>query len=249
MNNPDTTSKQQLHEGLVKSEEQNLASEPSSLVNDSTPVPYSAYSAWLSAVVFFSVCFIISWGTGVADAVFFHPTTTSFSSSDTSFFVFTAASFATVILGYWIIWPIGTVTYNRQWGWHCVIFGVLDGLAESQLFLCIWSLVEMLSLPRWCTGLITFFIQGGFKANWDQNYWNLRVAPAHNIEEWNKWKILFVHVPNVFVTFSYFITYGNAKIYCATQTVAVVGSTCAMRFPSPWSKYKNPPLNEQVELY
>ena len=93
------------------------------------------------------------------------------------------------------------------------------------------------------------FLAGGFKANWDQRYWNVRVAPAHNIEECNKWKVLLVHVPNVLVTFSYFITFGNATLYCATQTLALIGSTSAMRFPAPSSKYTNPPLQSHVVLY
>ena len=129
----------------------------------------------------------------------------------------------------------GTVSYGRKWGWHCVLFGIFDGLAESQLFLCIWSAVELIGLPRYGTGLVTFVLQGGFKANWDQRYWNVYVAPAHNIKEWNKWKVLLVHIPNVLVTFSYFITYGNATLYCATQTLALIGSTSFMCFPSPSS--------------
>mmetsp|Transcript_17320 Transcript_17320/g.34760 ORF Transcript_17320/g.34760 Transcript_17320/m.34760 type:complete len:299 (-) Transcript_17320:62-958(-) len=207
---------------------------------------YDAYTAWLSAGTFFSVCFAFSWATGVLDATFFAH---NWPTSDASFIAFTVASFITVVVGYWVIWPIGTVSYGRAWGWHCVLFGLIDGLAESQLFLCIWSVVELLGFPRYCTGLITFLVQGGFKANWDQKYWNIYVAPAHNIEEWNKWKILFVHIPNVFITFSYFITYGNATIYCATQTLALIGSTSFMCFPSPSSKYTNPPLSSQVERF
>ena len=37
------------------------------------PSPYSASSAWLSALTFFSLCFILSWSTGVLSSVFFHP--------------------------------------------------------------------------------------------------------------------------------------------------------------------------------
>ena len=206
---------------------------------------YDAYDAWLRAGVFVSACFVLSWGSGVLDATFFHLTSPLLEESP-YFITFTASSFATVLIGYWIIWPLGTVSYGRDWGWHCVLFGVVDGLAESQLFLCIWSVVELIGMPRYGTGLLTFVVQGGFKANWDQKFWNVYVAPAHNIEEWNKWKVLLVHVPNVLVTFSYFITYGNATLYCATQTLALVGSTSFMRFPSPFSKYTNPPLRTQV---
>jgi len=230
-------------------EEQKLVSKSSSKRDKTSPEEYryNAYIAWLEGCAFISICFVISWATGVLDAAFFHPTWPP--KADLAFYIFTGASFAIVVIGYWIIWPIGTVSYGRKWGWHCVLFGVLDGFAESQLFLCIWALVELLSLPRYATGIITFFLQGGFKANWDQRYWNIRVAPAHNIEEWNKWKVLFVHVPNVLVTFSYFITYGSATLYCLTQTLALIGSTSAMRFPHPFSKYTNPPLQSQIVSY
>ncbi|GMH65746.1 hypothetical protein TrRE_jg8856 [Triparma retinervis] len=239
---PNDSSAKQLEAGIVSGQPM---PDPAEVGYDPEEHRYDAHKAWVSAGAFFSVCFVISWATGVLDATFFHPTWPN--SVDNSFIVFTAASFATVVIGYWIIWPIGTVGYGRRWGWHCVLFGLVDGLAESMLFLCIWSVVELLALPRWGVGLITFFLQGGFKANWDQKYWNIYVAPAHNIEEWNKWKVLFVHIPNVFVTFSYFITFGNATLYCATQTLALVGSTSFMRFPSPSSKYTNPPLRSQVE--
>lgn len=219
---------------------------PAEVGYDSDEYRYDAYKAWILAGAFFSVCFVVSWATGVLDATFFHPI---WPVVDDSFIIFTSASFVTVVVGYWIIWPIGTVSYGRTWGWHCILFGTVDGLAESMLFLCIWSAVELLGLARYWTGLITFFLQGGFKANWDQLYWNVYVAPAHNIEEWNKWKILFTHIPNVLVTFSYFITYGNAPLYCATQTLALLGATSFLRFPSPWSKYTNPPLKEQVKLF
>ena len=140
---------------------------------------YDAFAAWLGAGAFVSACFVVSWGAGVLDATFFHPARPAF--DDAYFVVFTAASFAIVLVGYWFVWPIGTVAYGREWGWHCILFGIVDGLAESQLFLCIWSAAELIGLPRYGTGLITFVLQGGFKANWDQRYWNVYVAPAHNI--------------------------------------------------------------------
>ncbi|GMH60189.1 hypothetical protein TrST_g8382 [Triparma strigata] len=210
------------------------------------PSPYSASSAWLSALTFFSLCFILSWSTGVLSSVFFHP---SLPPLTPPFLTFTITCFVVVFLGYWIIWPIGTVTYNRPTSPYSILFGLLDGVSESLLILSFWSLIELINLPRYLTASITFLIQGGFKSNWDLKYWNIHVAPAHNIEEWNKWKVCFVHVPNVLLTFSYFVTYGCSSLYVATQVVAVIGSTWFMRFPSPRSGYKNPPEEEQVGTY
>lgn len=215
--------------------------------NQPRQAPYRPSAAWATAFCFFGVCFSISWGTGVLSATFFTPLAPV---DGWEFYVFTSACFAVVVVGYWVVWPLGTVTYGRKRAiaW-CLVFGVVDGLAESQLFLSFWAVVELINLPRWGTAVIVFFVQGGFKANWDQKFWNVYVAPEHNVQEWNKWKILFVHVPNVLVTFSYFVTYGCAPLYVATQTVALVGSTCAMAFPSPWSSYTNPPKDSWVHCY
>ena len=142
---------------------------------------YDAYDAWLGAGTFMSVCFVISWAAGVLEATFFHPTWPSL--ANVYFIAFTAASFAIVIIGYWIIWPKGTVSYGRKWGWHCVLFGIFDGLAESQLFLCIWSAVELIGLPRYGTGLVTFVLQGGFKANWDHLFFDLFYFSSSNLHK------------------------------------------------------------------
>lgn len=212
-----------------------------------TSLAYSAEAAWLQATTFFSLCIIASWSAGVLDAVVFHPTLPL---ASTAFYVFTAACFLVVILGYWLLWPMGTVTYGRRRArTAAVVFGLLDGFCESQLFMCIWALVELTAWPRWGVATAVFFLQGGFKANWDQRYWNVHVAPAHNIDESDKWKVLFVHLPNVVVTFSHFVTYGSAWLYVISQIIALLGSTTAMRFPSPWSRYTNPPRDTQIALY
>jgi hypothetical protein len=88
-----------------------------------------------------------------------------------------------------------------------------------------------------------------FKSNWDERYWNVHVAPAHNVLDWNKWKVLFVHLPNVLLTISFFVTYGSAQLYVATQAVALVGTTNIMCFPPPWSQYVNPPEDTQIKTY
>lgn len=229
-------------------EPQSHQSNFSNITQTKPPFRYRASTAWLKGFAFFGVCFMISWSTGVLSATFFTPLTTS--GMDWRFNSFTAACFVVVLVGYWGVWPRGTVTYGRTctipW---CVLFGVVDGLAEAQLFLSFWAVVELGGLPRWATASIVFLVQGGFKANWDQMVWNVQVAPKHNIQEYNKWKILLVHIPNVLVTFSYFVTYSCAPLYVATQTVALVGSTCAMAFPKPTSTYTNPPQDSLVVFY
>ena len=234
---------------IVKSVAEQLirhADQPAGSSMSSTTLPYLASAAWLQAFTFFSLCILLSWQTGVLSATFFHtvprPTDTLAAK------MFGAATFVVVLTGYWVIWPAGTVSYGRSressYTFNAVkntLVGLIDGACEAQLFLVFWAVIETFGWPRWGTAFLVFLVQGGFKANWDQLYWNVYVAPEHNVPTWNKWKILFVHVPNVLVTFSFFITYGVAWMYVASQAVALVGSTNALKFPGFWSDYTNPP--------
>ncbi|GMI38856.1 hypothetical protein TeGR_g2294 [Tetraparma gracilis] len=216
-------------------------------------LPYKASAAWLQAFTFFSLCILLSWRTGVLSATFFHPLPRPVDTLEEK--LFGASTFAVVLLGYWVIWPMGTVSYGRSKECSltysavmCTLLGVIDGACEAQLFLVFWAVIEAsFGWPRWGTALLTFLVQGGFKANWDQLYWNKYVAPEHNVPTWNKWKILFVHVPNVLVTFSFFVSYGVAWMYVASQAVALVGSTNAMKFPRFRSNYTNPPPDTWVK--
>jgi len=111
---------------------------------------YNATIAWLRGFSFFGACFVLAWATGVMDAVFFHPTVPS---EKDGYIPFTIACFVVVLTGYWGIWPQGTVQYGRRRHLPCcVLFGLIDGMAESQVFLVIWAVFEMIpNIPRWGT--------------------------------------------------------------------------------------------------
>jgi hypothetical protein len=119
---------------------------------------YSASSAWAQAGAFFSACVAASWALGVLDAAFFHPT---YPGTDYESIGFTSSCFTLVLLCYWIIWPLGTVTYGRRRSFvFCTIFGAVDGACEAMLFLCIWAAIELCStLPRYLVLAVAFLFK------------------------------------------------------------------------------------------
>jgi hypothetical protein len=74
-----------------------------------------------------------------------------------------------------------------------------------------------------------------FLGLWHQFYWDIYVAPEHNILEWNIKKVLLAHIPNIVITLTYLSLYGNSGVFVLCQTFALVASTYFMRFPPFWS--------------
>jgi hypothetical protein len=82
--------------------------------------------------------------------------------------------------------------------------------------------------------LVSFLVIGTFVGLWHQFYWDIYVAPEHNIIEWNTKKVLFAHVPNIVVTLAYLTIYESAGIFVLCQAFALIVSTFFMRFPPFW---------------
>jgi hypothetical protein len=168
---------------------------------NSKSTEYYGNLAWIRAFLFYSFCIIISWGLGVFDAVIVNGTSNLGEyTSDTTWIALTTALMSFSFVGYWIIWPMGTVSYGRKKHsvlfWQ-VLFGIVNGLCEGMLNVSIWAVAELFHQPRWATFLIYFCIQGGWKANWDTGYWNVYVTPAHNVMSWNLFKVATVHSPMI----------------------------------------------------
>ena len=99
--------------------------------------------AFIRAHMFFCFWFIVSYLTGVVDKVFFTGDITNYV-NDLGWQIYTAVNFIYVFIGYWFIWPAGTVTYNRQRFYPTILwFGVLNGINESMFNLAIWAVCEL----------------------------------------------------------------------------------------------------------
>jgi len=196
-------------------------------------ITYDSRLAWYRAGIYFCACFLASWGTGVFKTLTNSTWLTVENVSSLSWLGFSALCLVVVVIGYAFVWPKGTVTHGRPLHTLTVIgFGFLWGISEGQLFLSFWAIPEKFGLPLIWTAAIAFILIAMFNGMWHALYWDIYVAPEHNIIEWNGKKILFAHIPNLVCCLAYLVFIGNAGMFILFQTIALVSSTYFMRFPS-----------------
>jgi len=196
------------------------------------PKIYDAKSAWMRAGLYFCACFILSWATGALSAVLSAPLATPENLADPAWIAFTALCFIVEFVGYYLIWPKGTLTHGRELHLPTILlFGWLWGISEAQLFLSVWAVTDWLIASKLIVAIVTFIILSAFIGLWHALYWDIYVAPEHNIAEWNSRKVLFAHIPNLVVTLTYLAVYGNFGMFILFQTFSLLGSTYFMRFP------------------
>lgn len=193
---------------------------------------YRPADAWLRAGLYFSGCLVL--------ARLFHvlPTVLAGPAADTTqrgFWWAVAGCLAVEVVAYGVIWPRGTRTHGRPLrpGWQAG-FGMAWGISESLWFLTIWAVVEQWGdLNPWVTAGLSFVAISAFTGIWHDRYWDIYVAPEHNIVSWNARKVLFCHVPNLAATLAFLAAYGAVRWFIVFQTLALVLSVFAMRFPAP----------------
>ena len=198
---------------------------------------YNPADAWRRGALFFCTCFLIAAATGTLSTVLTTPLATPHNLQNPNWIASTIACFIIICIGYIVIWPYGTDTHGRPLVLSAVLpFGLAWGISEGLLFISVWALVfGAFGVSVW-TVLITFLILSAFIALWHQFYWDIWVAPEHNIVEWNGRKIALVHVPNLVATLTYLTIYQNMGMMVIFQTIALLSSTYVMRFPPFWKK-------------
>lgn len=193
---------------------------------------YSPRLAWIRGGIYFTSGFILSILTGVLPALVSKPIATSGQVSIFSWWLFTLSCVGVIYFAYFYLWPRGTLTHGRELHLPQVLFfGLFWGLGEGQVLLSAWAVTEKFISNVWLTALVTFLIVGTFKGLWQSQYWDIYVAPEHNIPEWNLKKVLFGHIPNLICTLSYHAVFGNALIFLLLQTAGLMYMTYRMRFP------------------
>lgn len=199
------------------------------------PQNYRVDLAWLQAGIFFCICFIIAWFSGVFQTIVNMPLISSENLSNPVWISYTIVCIVVEFVAYWIIWPKGTLTHGRPLILAAIIpFGLLWGISEGMLFLAFWALIEIFITSKLIVGVLSFIIISTFLGLWHSQYWDIHVSPEHNIEEWNTKKVLFAHIPNLLITLPYLAIFGNAGLFVLFQTIALVGSAYFMRFPPFW---------------
>jgi hypothetical protein len=193
---------------------------------------YDNHLAWLRAFIYFCICISLSAATGVTEKLVTDP----WGASELSNIVWIAATaiYLTIIVyGYWIYWPKGTYTQGRKVYWTFLPFALILAFCEAQLLLVFWAFFEMTSLSRLWVAVLTFFA-GSLSYPWHMHYWDMYVAPAHNILESNARKALVAHIPNSAVAILYFAVFESVGIHIIMQAIAFVAACYFMRFPPPW---------------
>jgi hypothetical protein len=202
-------------------------------VNKQDSSGYSPRLAWIRGGIYFTSGFILSILTGVLPMLISKPIATAEQLSNFYWWLFTLLCVGVIYFAYFYLWPRGTLTHGRELHLPQVLFfGLFWGLGEGQVFLSAWAVTEKFIGNVWLTTLVTFLIVGTFKGLWQSQYWDIHVAPEHNIPEWNLKKVLFGHIPNLICTLSYLAVFGNALIFLLLQTAGLMYMTYRMRFPA-----------------
>ncbi|WP_420630123.1 hypothetical protein [Candidatus Leptofilum sp.] len=187
-------------------------------------------------MIYFAVCLLLGWWSGALQIIFSRPLITAVPSTP-GYIPLTLACFVVILVGYGYIWPKGTLTHGRSLNVLAVLlFGLLWGISEGTLFVSVWLLTSNWISAQWLVVFVSFLILPAFIGLWHALYWDIYVAPEHNIAAWNGRKVLLAHVPNLSLTLIHLTLYQNARLFVLWQTVALLLSTYFMRFPPFWQE-------------
>ena len=195
---------------------------------------YSPKKSWIRASVYFAVCLMVSWASGVMQSLLNSPVLTDQQTGDPVWWSATLLVTAYVVFAYLYFWPKGTLKHGRPLHLGLVlIFGFLWGACQGQLVLAMFRLIESAGLADGWNVLILFIVYSALTAVWHSRFWDVYVSPDHNIFEWNVRKVLVAHVPFLLLSVTHLAVFDNAAIFVTWQVIALTASTYVMRFPAP----------------
>ncbi|MEZ5566565.1 MAG: hypothetical protein R3F24_14140 [Gammaproteobacteria bacterium] len=204
--------------------------------------------AWLRAALYFCTILVLSWTTGVLQALVHLPWTTIDQRTEPSWLALTALWVVVTVWAYVYWWPRGTLTHDRKlYLVPQLVFGLAWGATSGQLTLIFWAVVEEFGFARWITALVVFFLLSGYGQLYQSGWWDIRVSPPHNIRATNAKKVLFGHMPFLLVGLAHFTLFGNALLFVAFHAVALGCCSVAMRFPPFWEK-DGPVVNRETAI-
>jgi NAD(P)-dependent dehydrogenase (short-subunit alcohol dehydrogenase family) len=209
---------------------------------------YDSRAAWLRAFAAFSFAWAIAMASGTVPTILGNAWILPGQTSDIYWVISTIVLTVVVFVGYWIIWPIGTLPHGRKIVFpDTFIFGLLWGISEGLFFGSVWLLARRLwnnllsthpLISDYATCFTVILVLSAFIGMWHALYWDIHISPNHNIIEWNIRKVLFAHNPNLILGAIYITMWENLGIWVALQAFALLGSTLAMPFPT-W-RYPHP---------
>jgi hypothetical protein len=192
---------------------------------------YSPRAAWQRALLWFALCFLVSWITGVLPRLASGPVPSAWTQS-TGARALCLAIIAQWTFAYLYLWPRGTVTHGRPRRVLLgVLFGVLWGSAQSLLWLSVLALLQRWPLSWYCHAGIMFVLLSAVNGFWHLRFWDVRVSPAHNVLEWNARKVALGHAPFLVLTLVLVTWTGDIRFFVMMHAAALAASATAMRFP------------------
>ncbi len=196
---------------------------------------YQPEAAWRRAIIYFAICLLIGWWSGALEMIFGRSLATAEQLDSPNFLLLAALCTLVIGVGYGYIWPKGTVTHGRSLNLAAVLpFGLLWGLSQGTLFVSVWLLLSRWITVDWLLVLASFLVLATFTGLWHSQYWDIYVAPEHNLVEWNLRKVLLAHTPNLVLTLTFLTVYEGAGLFVIWQTLALILSSYFMRFPAFW---------------
>lgn len=201
--------------------------------------PYVARAAWHRALVFFAVCFAIGWASGTLEALLTETTSVGVH------FPWRSALLVTVAVGYGWVWPRGTFMEDRPRRLPVQLaFGIVWGTSIGVLFLSVFEIVAG-DDPSFVRVAVVWLLLAAFQGAWHQLFWDVKVAPPHNVLRWNPIKVAVAHVPNITLSLVVLATTGDRLVVLLAQVLALTLSAVAMRFP-PYDYVRDPALDADL---
>ena len=97
----------------------------------STPT-YNANNAWLRAIIYFSICWLIAYFSGALARLAEQPFVSADQQADSGWLPLTILCWLIILVGYGLIWPRGTLTHGRPRKLGAIIiFGLFWGLSAK----------------------------------------------------------------------------------------------------------------------
>lgn len=207
---------------------------------------YQPRLAWLRAGLYAVCCALLAHLVGTFQALTQTPLLAGYEQAGVAWLLATALCFVVIVVAYAVIWPRGTFTDGRaRHPLSQLLFGLAWGLAQGLLFLSFWLLLSQTGWATLWLALLAYLCIGGYNGLWHHFVWDIHVSPPHNYSEWNARKVLLCHTPNLLVSLSHLAVFGNLWVFLALQTLALVLSAWAMRFPAYGDAYHPLPGQER----
>ena len=210
---------------------------------------YDAKMAWVRAWMYFCLCWLLSWITGVLPALLNAPLVNAEHVLHIGWQLYMVFAWCIVLFGYVYIWPKGTVTYNRRlYPLPTAVIGLVWGLSEAQLFLSFWAVGERFIDSPWLLAGFVYVLASLSNAFLHVLYWDRYVSPDHNIYQWNMKKVALAHNPVIILSLLYLVIWGDLWVSMLWLTFALLACAWAQKFPAPRDTLAHGELEAQMGL-